>query len=89
MASIPIGALTSTRVRAQSVVSIEANGQGIIRYGLAAVILWIGAMKFTAYFTRTWARRRTPGWKHSALPIGRTRRLLRSSSCSPVACMAR
>ena len=29
--------------------SIEVIGQGIIRYGLAAVILWIGAMKFTAY----------------------------------------
>ena len=29
--------------------SIKAIGQGITRYGLALVILWIGAMKFTAY----------------------------------------
>jgi uncharacterized membrane protein YkgB len=28
---------------------IEVIGQRIIRYGLAVVILWIGAMKFTAY----------------------------------------
>ena len=30
-------------------VDVEAIGQGVIRYGLVAVLVWIGAMKFTAY----------------------------------------
>jgi uncharacterized membrane protein YkgB len=29
--------------------AVEAIGQRILRYGLALVLLWIGAMKFTAY----------------------------------------
>jgi uncharacterized membrane protein YkgB len=50
MESIAIGAVTPSNERAaESAISIEAVGHGIIRYGLAAVILWIGAMKFTAY----------------------------------------
>lgn len=28
---------------------LEALGQAVTRYGLAAVLLWIGAMKFTSY----------------------------------------
>jgi uncharacterized membrane protein YkgB len=29
--------------------AIEAAGAALVRYGLALVLLWIGAMKFTAY----------------------------------------
>lgn len=28
---------------------LEGLGGGLVRYGLAVVLLWIGAMKFTAY----------------------------------------
>ena len=42
---------TRTRANARSVraETLEAIGRHMIRYGLVAVLLWIGAMKFTAY----------------------------------------
>ena len=40
--------LASSR-RLAGVRAIETAGQGSLRYGLVVVLLWIGAMKFTAY----------------------------------------
>lgn len=29
--------------------TLEAGGQGVLRYGLVVILFWIGALKFTAY----------------------------------------
>ena len=45
-ATIPAGTLASSTL--QPAVRIAAAGQGILRYGLAAILLYLGAFKFTA-----------------------------------------
>jgi uncharacterized membrane protein YkgB len=39
----------STRSSPIAAATVQAVGRATIRYGLALVLFWIGAMKFTAY----------------------------------------
>jgi uncharacterized membrane protein YkgB len=48
MSSTSIGVVT-VRTAAQRVVAIEDLGEALVRFGLVVVLVWIGAMKFTAY----------------------------------------
>jgi uncharacterized membrane protein YkgB len=44
-----IGVMRGQRELVDQAVGLEVVGQTIVRYGLALVVAWIGAMKFTAY----------------------------------------
>ena len=48
MSSISIG-IVRVRTTVEHAVAIESIGKEIVRWGLVAVLAWIGAMKFTAY----------------------------------------
>ena len=48
MSSVSIG-VARVRTATEQVVAIEDLGKQIVRGGLIVVLVWIGAMKFTAY----------------------------------------
>ena len=45
----PYSTDTSVAKKREGISSITALGHGVLRYGLALVVGWIGAMKFTGY----------------------------------------